>query len=488
VENKSIKSALKVTMASSEIAPFARTGGLGDVLSSLPAALERLGLSVSLIMPAYHSVLHKGFPLEDTGIRLTVPISGRWEEGILLKTRAANKIAVYFIRADRYFDRDYLYGTPEGDYPDNAERFVFFSRAIIEVLKLDPPQILHAHDWQSALAITFIKAQHHIYPELSSVKTVFTIHNLGYQGLFPPQDWHLLNLDWSFFNLHQLEFYGKINFLKGGITLADAITTVSPTYAEEIKTTEQGFGLDGVFRERTANLSGILNGADYEVWNPETDQFISQRYSQTNLTGKKRCKTDLQRTFNLPENPDVAVIGMVSRLTAQKGLDLLSEAIKELLSSGAQLVLLGTGDKPYQELFRKLRRQYPQKLGVRIAFDEPLSHKIIAGADMLLMPSRYEPCGLTQMYALRYGTIPIVRAVGGLRDTIEEFYLKTGKGNGFVFNAYEAPDFLAAVKRGLALFSQKEKWLTLMTNAMAIDFSWKQSARQYVELYQKLIS
>ena len=487
MENKSIKSALKVTMASSEIAPFAKTGGLGDVLSSLPAALERLGLRVSLIMPAYRSVLEKGFPLEDTGIRLTVPVSGRREEGILLKTRADNEIPVYFIRADRYFDRDYLYGTPEGDYPDNAERFVFFSRAILEVLKLDPPAIFHAHDWQSALAIAFIKAQPYIYPELSPVKTVFTIHNPGYQGLFPPQDWHLLNLDWSFFNLHQLEFYGKINFLKGGITFADAITTVSPTYAEEIKTAEQGFGLDGVFRERAANLSGILNGADYEVWNPETDQFISQKYSRSNLSGKKVCKAELQRTFNLPENPDVPVIGMVSRLTAQKGLDLLAEALKELLSSGAQLVLLGTGDKPYQELFRKLHRRYPKKVGVRIAFDEPLSHKIIAGADMLLMPSRYEPCGLTQMYALRYGTIPVVRAVGGLKDTIEEFDPKTGKGNGFVFNAYEVPDFLGTVERGLSLFNRKNKWLTLMTNAMATDFSWKHSAQQYVELYQKLV-
>jgi len=487
VENKSIKSALKVTMASSEIAPFAKTGGLGDVLSSLPAALERLGLRVSLIMPAYRSVLEKGFPLEDTGIRLTVPVSGRREEGILLKTRADNEIPVYFIRADRYFDRDYLYGTPEGDYPDNAERFVFFSRAILEVLKLDPPAIFHAHDWQSALAIAFIKAQPYIYPELSPVKTVFTIHNPGYQGLFPPQDWHLLNLDWSFFNLHQLEFYGKINFLKGGITFADAITTVSPTYAEEIKTAEQGFGLDGVFRERAANLSGILNGADYEVWNPETDQFISQKYSRSNLSGKKVCKAELQRTFNLPENPDVPVIGMVSRLTAQKGLDLLAEALKELLSSGAQLVLLGTGDKPYQELFRKLHRRYPKKVGVRIAFDEPLSHKIIAGADMLLMPSRYEPCGLNQMMSMRYGTVPVVRDTGGLSDTVTDYREKTKAGTGVTFADYDAPSLVAAVKRAVFLYGKKAHWQTMMKNGMAVDFSWRASAEKYERLYGEAI-
>ena len=479
---------LHIAMASPEIAPFAKTGGLGDVLGFLPKALKQLGLRVSLIMPAYRSVLQGSFPLEDTGVRFSVPISDRREEGILLKTKAERDTTVYLIRADRYFDRDYLYGTPEGDYPDNAERFVFFARAVLEVLKLDPPAILHAHDWQSALAIAFLKAQPHLYPELSSVKAAFTIHNLGYQGLFSHLQWHLLNLERSFFTPRYLEFYGKINFLKGGLIFADAITTVSPTYAEEIKTAEQGFGLEGVFQERTGSLVGILNGADYDIWNPETDPFIAKGYGPQNLTGKRSCKANLQRRFHLIENPDIALIGMVSRLAAQKGLDLLEKALDGLLSRDLQLVLIGTGDKHYEEFFSKAPVLYPKRVGVRVAFDEPLAHKIIAGSDMFLMPSRYEPSGLTQIYSLKYGTIPIVRATGGLKDTIEEFDPKTGAGNGFLFGPYEVRDLLAAVDKALAIFYRKEEWATLIKNAMAADFSWEHSARLYLDLYQRLVT
>lgn len=474
-------------MASPEIVPFAKTGGLGDVIGALPRALERLGLQVSLIMPAHRSVLQGGFTLEDTGVRFTVPVSHRREEGILLKTKIGSDIPVYFIRADKYFDRDSFYSTPEGDYPDNAERFIFFARAVLEVLKLNPPMILHAHDWQSALAVAFLKAQPHLYPELSSVKTIFTIHNLGYQGIFWHPEWHLLNLEQSFFTPRYLEFYGKINFLKGGLVFADVLTTVSPTYAEEIKNAEQGFGLEGVFQERAASLVGILSGADYDIWNPETDPFISKKYGPKNLSGKRTCKADLQRTFCLPENPDVPLIGMVSRLTAQKGLDLLEKAMDELLSRDIQFVLLGTGDKQYQDFLSKAPERYPGKVGVQIVFEESLAHKIIAGADLFLMPSRYEPGGLTQMYSLRYGTIPIVRATGGLKDTIEEFDPKTKKGNGIIFGPYKVRDFLEAVERALALFKRREEWTTLMKNAIAVDFSWERSARAYLDLYQRLI-
>jgi len=477
---------LHVAIASPEIAPFVKTGGLGDVLDSLPKALERLGVRVTLIMPAYRSVLQGGFPIEDTKVRFTVPISHRSEEGSLLKTRTGSAITVYLIRAEQYFDRAHPYGTPEGDYPDNAERFVFFARAILEVLKLNPPQILHAHDWQAALAIAFLRAQPHLYPELSSVKTVFTVHNLGYQGLFRYLDWHLLNLDPSFFSPRYLEFYGKINFLKGGIVFTDAITTVSSTYAEEIKTAEQGFGLEGVFQERAASLIGILNGVDYDIWNPKTDPFIAKTYSPRNLRGKRACKTDLQRSFHLPNNPDIPLIGMVSRLTVQKGLDLLEEALDELLSRDLQFVLLGTGEKQYQEFFSKVPQRYPGKAGVNIAFDESLAHRIIAGSDLFLVPSRYEPGGLTQVYSLKYGTIPVVRATGGLKDTIEEFDPETGKGNGLVFGPYDAQKFLETVDRALALYHQKDKWATLMNNAMAADFSWDCSARAYLDLYKKL--
>jgi len=477
---------LHIAMASPEIVPLAKTGGLADVLGSLPRALERLGLRVSIIMPAYSSVLQAGFPLEDTGISFTVPVSHRREEGSLLRTKIGSAISIYLIRAHQYFDRDGLYGTPEGDYADNAERFVFFSRAILEVLKLEPPVILHAHDWQSALAIVFLKAQPYLYPELSSVKTVFTVHNLGYQGLFGYPEWHLLNLEGHLFAPRYLEYYGKINFLKGGLIFADKITTVSPTYAEEIKTAEQGFGLGGVFRERAKDLIGILNGADYEIWNPEADPLISHTYGPDNLLGKRFCKSELQRIFRLNSDPDIPLVGMVSRLTTQKGFDLLEEAMDGLLSRDIQFVILGTGDRRYEQIFNEMPERYLGKAGVRIAFDESLSHKVIAGCDLLLMPSRYEPSGLTQIYSLRYGTIPIVRATGGLRDTISEFDSKTGQGNGFVFRLYEVPAFLQALDRALKLLHRKEEWSTIMKNAMAADFSWARSARLYADLYHKL--
>jgi len=477
---------LHVVMASPEISPLAKTGGLGDVLGSLPRALERLGLRVSLIMPAYRSVLNSGFPLEDTGISFTVPVSRRMEKGRLLKTKIGGAISTYLIHADQYFDRDGLYGTPQGDYADNAERFVFFSRAILEVLKLEPPAILHAHDWQSSPAIAFLKAQTHLYPELASIKTICTVHNLGYQGLFGYADWHLLNLEMRFFTPPYLEFNGKINFLKGGLVFADRITTVSPTYAKEIKTAEQGFGLEGVFQERTNDLVGILNGADYEVWNPETDPLIYQTYDSENLEGKRFCKSDLQKVLRLHIDPDIPLIGMVSRLTSQKGFDLLEQAMDDLFSRGIQFVLLGTGERRYEQIFSKMPERYPGQTALQIDFDESLAHKIIAGSDLLLMPSRYEPSGLTQIYGLRYGTIPIARATGGLRDTIGEFDSKTGKGNGFLFVPYEVPALLHALDRALNLLRQKKEWSIIMKNAMAADFSWARSARLYADLYQGL--
>ncbi len=478
---------LHVAMASPEIVPFAKTGGLGDVMGSLPQALEQLGIKVTLIMPAYRSVLRGGFQLEDTGIKLAIPISTRREEVTLLRSKTGKNIPVYFVRNDRYFDREYLYGTPEGDYLDNAERFIVFSRAVLEVLRLDPPSILQTHDWQAALSIVFLKTQPHLYPELSQTKTICTVHNLGYQGLFWHLDWHLLNLDWSLFTPTQLEFYSRINFLKGGLVFSDAITTVSPTYAEEIKTVEQGFGLHGIFRERAANLMGILNGADYDVWNPETDKHIARKYGPGKLAGKKACKADLQRIFKIPQDPDIPVIGMVSRLTAQKGFDLLEKAMEQLISRDLQFVLLGTGDKQYQEILNKAAAKFPDRVGARIEFDEALSHKIIAGSDMLLLPSRYEPSGLTQIYGLKYGTIPVVRATGGLKDTVEEFDPKTGKGNGFVFVPYEVQPLLDAVDRALEAFRDRKAWATLMQNAMAADFSWERSAQAYLELYKRLI-
>jgi starch synthase len=476
-----------IAMVSPEVTPFAKSGGLADAASGLALALERLGLKITIILPAYRSVLKSQPNLRETALSLPVTVSDREGAATVLKNKLGNEIGVYAVRADQYYDRDSLYATSDGDYPDNAERFAFFSRAALEILRYDPPQILHCHDWQSALAIAFYKAQPERYAELNRLRTVFTIHNLGYQGLFSYSDWHLLNLDHRYFSPSYLEFYGKINFLKAGLVFADAITTVSPTYAEEIKTAEQGFGLEGVLRERSANLVGILNGADYSLWNPGTDPFVAKNYSIENLSQKKICKADVQRTLGLPESPDIPFLAMVSRLTSQKGFDLLEKMFDELLRRELQFAVLGTGEKRYESFFKQAANRYPGKVAVKIGFDEALAHRIEAGADLFLMPSLYEPCGLNQIYSLKYGTIPIVRATGGLRDTVRD-YTRASNGTGFVFGPYEPSALLQAVDRALELFSKKEEWRSLIKRAMREDFSWNQSAKAYLDLYQKLSS
>jgi 1,4-alpha-glucan branching enzyme len=476
-----------VVMVAPEIVPFAKTGGLADMVASLASALERLGQKVSLLLPAHRAALACGLSFEDTGIRLRAPVSNRREEAALLRTTVGRDISAYLIRADRYFDRNPLYGTPQGDYADNAERFVFFCRAALEALRrIGPAHVLHAHDWQAALAIAFLKAQPEVYPELSAVRTVLTAHNLGYQGRFWKADWHLLNLDWSFFTPRHLEAYGQINFLKGGLVWADAITTVSPTYAREIRAAGQGFGLEGVLESRAGALAGILNGADYESWNPATDPLIAAPYSPEDVSGKRQCKTDLQRLCGLAEDPDVPLLGMVTRLAEQKGVDLLQAVFDQVLARGLQFVLLGTGDARFQDFFRWAAGRYPARAAARIAFDEALAHKIEAGADLFLMPSRYEPAGLNQLYSMKYGAIPVVRSTGGLRDSVTEFDPATGEGAGFLFEPYDGGALLAALDRALAVFREKPRWETLQRNAMTADFSWSRSAREYLRLYRHL--
>jgi 1,4-alpha-glucan branching enzyme len=473
-------SRLQIAMVCPEAAPFAKTGGLADMVGSLARALAKLGHRVSLVMPAYRGILQQGVA-RDTGIHIRARIAASEPRATVLTAAPADGISVYFIRADRYFDRPFLYGAAEGDYPDNAERFTFFSRAALEALsRLSVPHILHAHDWQSALAVAFLKAQPELYPALASARTVVTVHNLGYQGLFPPENWKLLGLDEALFTPRHLEFYGQINFLKGGLAFADAISTVSPTYSREIRTPEFGFGLDGFFRARAANLMGILNGADYGIWNPQTDPLIPKNYDAADLSGKARCKAALQKAFGLTPAPDVPLLGMVSRLVSQKGIDLVVAIFEFLMERGVQFVLLGAGDRQYENFFREAARQNPAQAGVRIGFDETLAHRIEAGSDIFLMPSLYEPSGLNQLYSLKYGTIPIVRATGGLKDSVQE-------GNGFVFEAFESPEFLAAVDRALALYCKKDQWIQLMRTAMAADYSWEHSAREYLKLYRNLL-
>ena len=425
---------------------------------ALALALEDLGHRVSIIMPAYRQVFRAGIPVQDSGIRVTATFAGRMEDSAVLTATIGRVIKIYFIRADRYFDRTHLYGTAEGDYADNAERFAFFNRAALELVgKMDRPDVLHAHDWQTALAIAFLKSQPERYPGLTGMGTVLTVHNLGYQGLFSSDDWRFLDLDPNFFSPEWLEFYGKINFLKAGLVFADTITTVSRTYAREIATSEYGFGLEGVFQQRAADVIGIMNGVNYDVWNPSANSFLAQTFSCEDLSGKQACKADLQEIFGLPQTRCIPVVAVISRLAGQKGMDLLESVLDRLLQRDLQFVLLGAGDKRYQDYFQAAALRYPARIGVRISFDEVLAHKIEAGADIFLMPSRYEPSGLNQLYSMKYGTIPVVRATGGLRDSVEEFDSVRQSGTGFLFQSYDGNDFLSAVDRALALFRRKDE-------------------------------
>lgn len=478
---------MRIAFIASEVTPFAKTGGLADVVGTLCLALERLGHDVCVIMPAYRSTLEGSFKLSDTQFRVSVPLSDRHEEANIIKTRLGKNIAVYLVRADRYFDREFLYGTGQGDYPDNIARFTFFNRAALEILRREPVDLVHCHDWQTALVPVFLKTQRSRYPELASAKSVLTVHNLGFQGIFWRLDWHLLNLDDRLFTPAYLEFYGNFNLLKGGLIFADKITTVSPAYAEEIMGIEQGFGLQGVVHERAADLSGILNGVDYSHWNPAVDPLIAARYDREDLAGKKVCKQMLQKTVGLAQEPEVPLLGIISRLTSQKGFDLLEKAFDRLMERHVQFVLLGSGEARYHEFLSRMAIEFPKKVAVRLGFDEPLAHQIEAGADIFLMPSLYEPCGLNQMFSLKYGTIPIVRAVGGLKDTVQDYEAATSSGTGFVFGPYEASELLRTVDRALDVFTDKNAWTALQRRAMARDFSWERSAQAYNELYLGLL-
>jgi starch synthase len=479
---------MRVVMAASEAVPFAKTGGLGDVVGALPRALKRLGLDVVVVLPAYRSISPERFALRRTQWTLQVPVSKETVTAAVLQGELdGGAIPVYFIEADAYFARAGLYGTPDGDYLDNAERFAFFSRAILALAaRIGAPDVLHCHDWQTALAPVFLRADAQRYPALDALRTVFTVHNLGYQGLFWHFDWHLLNLDWSYFTPSCLEFYGKINYLKGGIICADAITTVSPTYAQEIQTPEFGHGLDGVLVARRQALTGILNGVDYDEWSPDRDPHIAAHYSAGDLAGKAACKADLQRTVGLPVDAHVPLIGIVSRLADQKGFDLLAEIAPQLLRKRLQMVILGSGDARYQEMFQELAARFKKRLAVQIKFDNALAHKIEAGSDMFLMPSRYEPCGLNQIYSLRYGTIPIVRATGGLQDTIIDYTPARRDSTGFKFDEYRGTALRTCIDRALRAHRDPASWQQLVQHAMHADFSWDRSAEEYARLYKRI--
>lgn len=476
-----------VLMVTSEASPFHKVGGLADVLGSLPAALQKRGADVAVVLPFYRGSSADGAqPLWRAR-----PVSlGRTSYPIDVSLVVRNCVPHYLVACPALFDRAEVHSDPATgeDFPDNHIHFGVLCQAALALARyLIRVEILHCHDWQSALVPVYHRVMFAKDPILKMVKTLFTIHNIGYQGLFEPTVLPELGLDQSIANLNGLEFYGRVNLLKGGISYSDAISTVSASYAADIQLPEFGFGLDGVLRERADRLVGILNGVNYDEWNPEKDPFIAERYGPDALSGKRSCKADLQRTFGLAEEPDVAVIGIVSRLVSQKGFDLLEGTSDRLLSMGVQLVVLGSGDQRYESFFQSLATQCPSKIGVRIGFDELLAHKIEAGADMFLMPSLYEPCGLNQFYSLKYGTIPIVRATGGLKDSVQEFDAGTGCGNGFAFQSYDSMALLEALGRALSTFRDKRLWSHLMRNAMTTDYSWDWSAREYLTLYERLL-
>jgi starch synthase len=478
---------MKIVFATSEMVPYAKTGGLADVCGSLPAELAGLGHSLKIFMPRYKQVDMSKFGLKLRLKDLEVPIGTETKIANIYAATFKDKVEVYFVDDTDFFTRDQLYGTPQGDYPDNDRRFIFFQRAVIESLKKMnfKPDVINCHDWQSGLIPVYLKTVYKDDPFFKKTKTIFTVHNLAYQGNFPPDTLPLTGISWEEFTMHRLEFYGKVSFLKGGLVYSDMISTVSQRYAEEIQTKEYGCGMEGVLAERKKDLFGIVNGIDLDYWNPATDPDISVNYSVSDFEKKLSNKGVLQKENGLDVDPQIPTFGMISRLADQKGLDILAPAMEKMAKMKIQFVVLGTGEERYHKILQKLEKKYPKKFSMNILFDPKMAKRIYSGCDIFMMPSYFEPCGLGQFISMRYGTVPLVRETGGLADTVSEFNPKTGKGNGFVFSEYNTSALLTAVKRAVSLYKNKEKWHSLMKNGMRGDYSWTASAKKYIEFYKR---
>jgi len=475
---------LRILLCASEVVPFAKTGGLADVAGALPKALAALGHEVRVALPRYQGIDAKQAKPKPVGSPVSVPLG---KETVKVGVEVSEQIPgvkAYLLDCPRYFHRGGLYGEP-----DDAERFAVFCRGLLQFLRRDQwrPQVIHANDWQTGLIPVYLKTAYAGDDRLSAIATVYTIHNLAYQGVFPPETMDQVGLDHSLFTPEALEFYGQVNLMKGGLLFADLLSTVSETYSREIQTAELGERLEGVLAKRQADLFGVLNGIDCEEWNPAADSLLPARYGPDDLAGKAANKAALQEKLNLPQRPEVPLFGLVSRLAGQKGLDILAEVMPHLLQLDVQFALLGTGEQQYHDLLSDLAKRHPAKLGLTLGFDNPLAHLIYAGSDFFLMPSRYEPCGLGQMISLRYGTIPIVRRTGGLADTVVDFNPESGQGNGFSFRDHTAVALFGAIARALLTLKVQPAWRRLVQNAMASDFSWGRSAQAYVELYRRAI-
>lgn len=477
------KGRLKVLFASAEVSPYAKTGGLADVAGSLPKVLAAMGNDVVVVMPGYKNINHDMEYVTDFSVQL----GNKKQACIIRKTKQRidetykdKKPGVYFIDNCFYYDRDSLYC-----HLDDGERFAFFCVSILEMLpKIDfRPDVIHCNDWHTGPVCMLLKEKYIKDPFYKDITTLYTIHNLKYQGNFPSDVLQFFNVGGDVFTPEKVEFYGTFSFMKAGIVYADIVNTVSSVYAEEIQTHQYGEGMEGLLRKRSEDLYGIVNGVSYEQFNPETDPNIYQNYSAATIEDKKNNKYGLQREMNLPIR-DIPVIGLISRLSEQKGLDLVINGIDRIMQHDMQFILLGTGDPYYENTFRNLKNKYPHKIGVYIGFNETLARKIYAGSDMFLMPSRFEPCGLGQLISLRYGTIPIVRAVGGLAETIVDYWEDNENGNGFSFNEYSFEEMAEAIQKAVILYNEKPHvWRQLVNRAMCCDFSWDRSAQKYMDLY-----
>ncbi len=478
---------MRILLASSEVHPYSKTGGLADMVGSLAKTLARAGHHVGVVTPLYRGIRERFRQLQRLDLPLELPLGAQQIRAETWSLEPINGLTVYFVDHPAFYDRADLYQEDGADYPDNAERFIFFSKAAAHLaLHLDwQPEVMHLHDWQAGLAALLIHHQRTLAGQGTTPGICLTIHNLAYQGLFPAAKYALANLPQNYFTPAGVEFYGQLSCLKAGIVYADVITTVSPRYAREITTEEMGCGLDGLLRQRNSSLVGILNGVDYELWNPISDTYITHRYSATDLAGKTANKLALQEEFGLPVDAAVPLFGNIGRLAEQKGVEILLGALREMLSAGFQFVAVGSGAPAFQRAYQDLARSYPSQVAVRIGFDEGLSHRIEAGCDFFLMPSRFEPCGLNQMYGLRYGTIPIVRTTGGLDDTVIDVRDDPGQANGIKFIEYSSAALAKGIRKALALYQEPELLQRFRTNAMSADFSWNRTVAQYLKVYHK---
>ena len=477
---------MNILFISSEIIPFASSGGLGDVCAALPKALSRNN-NILCVMPLYGCIDKKKYSVKPTGLKLNISFSNSMHIGNVFSQSYEN-ITTYFIQSNDFFDREYLYGDEYGDYDDNFERFLFFQKAVVQLidllnLKID---IVHCNDWQSSLVPILLKYGTQGKLRLGNEKTLLTIHNLAHQGIFDNKKFYLMQLPLSCFSDKMLEFYGNLNCFKGGLIEADAVNTVSPSYAKEILLEDNGRGLHGVLNSRSDKIHGILNGVDYERWSPDSDSYIPCNYSINDLSGKIICKKNLQEILNLEQRPNIPLISMVSRLTHQKGLDLLAESFEQLMTKDIQIIFLGTGELKYEEQIKNMEKKWPNKIAAKIEFSSSLAHKFFAGSDMFLMPSMFEPCGQSQIFSMRYGTIPIAFRTGGLIDTITDYPKKSSTG--FLFNDFNSISFLEKVDFAIETYNDSSKWSKIIKRAMKSDFSVNQMSKNYINLYQKILS